>query len=223
MLGGVLAAIDWRLVFVVSVPVGLGRHRLVRMLSLREIGIRTKARIDWLGNITFAVGLIGLLVGITYGIQPYGGHVDGLDQPDRADRPDRRGRAADRVLLHRARVEAADVRPEAAADPGVRGRQRRHPAGLDRARRAAVHADHLAAGHLAAAARLRIQGHPALVRHLPAAADRSASSSPGRCPAGCQTSTARARSPPAGCCCPLPRSSACWCCPPTSGMSTSRS
>jgi MFS family permease len=80
VLGGVLAAIDWRLVFVVSVPVGL-LGTVWSYLSLREIGIRTKSRIDWLGNITFAVGLIGLLVGITYGIQPYGGHVMGWSNP----------------------------------------------------------------------------------------------------------------------------------------------
>ena len=35
----------------------------------------------------------------------------------------------------------------------------------------AVHADHLAAGHLAAAARLRLRRHPAVGGHLPAAAD----------------------------------------------------
>ncbi len=80
VLGGVLAAIDWRLVFFVSVPVGLV-GTVWSLLSLREMGIRTKARIDWLGNITFAVGLIGLLAGITYGIQPYGGHVMGWTNP----------------------------------------------------------------------------------------------------------------------------------------------
>jgi len=80
VLGGVLAAIDWRLVFVVSVPVGL-LGTVWSYVSLREIGIKTKARIDWLGNITFAIGLIGLLVGITYGIQPYGGHVMGWTSP----------------------------------------------------------------------------------------------------------------------------------------------
>ncbi len=80
VLGGVLAAIDWRLVFVVSVPVGL-LGTIWSYVSLREIGLKTKARIDWLGNITFAVGLIGLLVGITYGIQPYGGHVMGWTSP----------------------------------------------------------------------------------------------------------------------------------------------
>jgi MFS family permease len=80
ILGGVLAAVNWRLVFIVSVPIGLG-GTIWSYLSLREIGLRTRARIDWLGNITFAVGLIGLLVGITYGIQPYGGHAMGWTSP----------------------------------------------------------------------------------------------------------------------------------------------
>jgi MFS family permease len=80
ILGGVLAAVDWRLVFLVSVPIGLG-GTIWSYLSLKEIGTRTSARIDWLGNITFAAGLIGLLVGITYGIQPYGGHVMGWTNP----------------------------------------------------------------------------------------------------------------------------------------------
>jgi MFS family permease len=77
---GVLAAIDWRLVFIVSVPIGIG-GTIWSMLSLRETGIRTPARIDWLGNVTFAVGLIALLTGITYGIQPYGGHSMGWTSP----------------------------------------------------------------------------------------------------------------------------------------------
>ncbi|MDX6393407.1 MAG: hypothetical protein QOJ73_4470 [Streptosporangiaceae bacterium] len=80
ILGGVLAAIDWRLVFIVSVPIGVG-GAIWSYFSLREIGIRTSSQIDWLGNVTFAVGLIGLLTGITYGIQPYGGHVMGWTSP----------------------------------------------------------------------------------------------------------------------------------------------
>jgi MFS family permease len=78
--GGLLAAVNWRLVFLVSAPIGLG-GTIWSYLSLREIGARTSARIDWLGNITFALGLVGLLVGITYGIQPYGGHVMGWTSP----------------------------------------------------------------------------------------------------------------------------------------------
>jgi MFS family permease len=80
ILGGILAAVDWRLVFLVSVPIGIG-GAIWSYLSLREVGARTPAKIDWLGNITFAVGLIGLLTGITYGIQPYGGHSMGWTSP----------------------------------------------------------------------------------------------------------------------------------------------
>ena len=80
ILGGLLAAVDWRLVFIVSVPIGLG-GTIWSYLSLKEVGVRTPAKIDWLGNITFAVGLIILLTGITYGIQPYGGHSMGWTSP----------------------------------------------------------------------------------------------------------------------------------------------
>jgi len=80
ILGGVLAAVDWRLVFIVSVPIGLG-GTIWSYLSLKEVGVRTPAKIDWLGNLTFAIGLIMLLTGITYGIQPYGGHSMGWTSP----------------------------------------------------------------------------------------------------------------------------------------------
>ena len=80
ILGGVLAAIDWRLVFIVSVPIGIG-GAIWSYFSLHEVGIRTPARIDWLGNVTFAIGLIALLVGITYGLLPYGGHSMGWTSP----------------------------------------------------------------------------------------------------------------------------------------------
>jgi len=80
ILGGVLAAVDWRLVFIVSVPIGIG-GAIWSYLSLREVGIRTPAKIDWLGNVTFAIGLIALLVGITYGLLPYGGHSMGWTSP----------------------------------------------------------------------------------------------------------------------------------------------
>jgi MFS family permease len=80
ILGGLLAAVDWRLVFIVSVPIGVG-GTIWSYLSLKEVGVRTPARIDWLGNVTFAAGLIMLLTGITYGIQPYGGHSMGWTSP----------------------------------------------------------------------------------------------------------------------------------------------
>jgi MFS family permease len=80
VLGGVLAPFEWRLVFVVSVPVGLVAT-VWSYRSLREIGIRKPGKIDWWGNLTFAAGLVLLMVGITYGIQPYGAHTMGWTSP----------------------------------------------------------------------------------------------------------------------------------------------
>jgi MFS family permease len=80
VLGGVLAAIQWRLVFLVSVPVGLF-GTVWAYLMLREVGRRPKARIDWAGNVVFALGLVAIMVGITYGIQPYGGSSMGWQSP----------------------------------------------------------------------------------------------------------------------------------------------
>ena len=80
ILGGVLAPIQWRLIFLVSVPIGLfGTVWAYR--KLREVPRRSTARLDWPGNLTFALGLIGLMVGITYGIQPYGGATMGWASP----------------------------------------------------------------------------------------------------------------------------------------------
>jgi MFS family permease len=80
VLGGVLAPISWRLIFLVSVPVGV-IATIWSYKSLRELGQQRHARIDWWGNLTFAVGLVGVMVGITYGIQPYGGHDMGWTSP----------------------------------------------------------------------------------------------------------------------------------------------
>jgi len=80
VVGGLLAPIEWRLVFVVSVPIGLFAT-VWAYLKLHDTGVRRHARMDWWGNVTFAVGLIAMLVGITYGIQPYGGHDMGWTNP----------------------------------------------------------------------------------------------------------------------------------------------
>jgi MFS family permease len=80
VLGGALAPIHWRLVFLVSVPVGVFAT-VWAYLRLRELSQPRAARIDWLGNVTFAVGLVALMVGITYGIQPHGGHTMGWTSP----------------------------------------------------------------------------------------------------------------------------------------------
>jgi MFS family permease len=80
VLGGVLAPISWRLVFLISVPIGLFGTAWA-YLNLREIGERRAARIDWWGNLSFAAGLILVMIGITYGIQPYGHHAMGWANP----------------------------------------------------------------------------------------------------------------------------------------------
>jgi MFS family permease len=80
VVGGLLAPIEWHLVFVVSVPIGLFAT-VWAYLKLHDTGIRREARMDWWGNLTFAVGLISVLVGITYGIQPYAGHTMGWTNP----------------------------------------------------------------------------------------------------------------------------------------------
>ena len=80
VIGGVLAPVDWNLVFIVSVPFGLF-GTVWAYLKLRDTGERRHAEMDWWGNITFAVGLIAVLVGITYGIQPHGTSQTGWTSP----------------------------------------------------------------------------------------------------------------------------------------------
>ena len=78
--GGLLAAIDWRAVFWVNVPVGVF-GTLWAYRKLRDTGRRGGGRIDWWGNITFAVGLGAVLVAVTYGIQPYRHQAMGWANP----------------------------------------------------------------------------------------------------------------------------------------------
>src|SRR5581483_6636480 len=81
ILGGILAYFNWRLVFLVSVPVGIVGTIWAYMM-LREVAtIRAHQKIDWAGNITFACGATILLLGITYGIEPYGGAPTGWGNP----------------------------------------------------------------------------------------------------------------------------------------------
>ena len=171
VLGGILAPVDWRLVFLVYVPVRGVRHRL----GLHEAARTTAcaSRPDRLGgNVTFALGLIVVLVGIIYGIQPYGG-------TPWAGRIRRARRMVGGVPCCwppfswiETQVDDPDVPAPPVQDPGLHRREPGQPAVRARPRRAAVHADHLAAGHLAAPARLQLHRHPAVGRHLHAAAHR---------------------------------------------------
>jgi MFS family permease len=80
VLGGILAPIDWRLVFLISVPVGLF-GTVWAYMKLEERSQPRPAKIDWWGNVTFALGLILVMVSVTYGIRPYGGHATGWGSP----------------------------------------------------------------------------------------------------------------------------------------------
>ena len=81
IVGGILAAINWRLVFIVSVPVGIAGTIWAYTMLRETATIREHQKIDWLGNVTFALGLTVFLLGITYGIEPYGGSPTGWSNP----------------------------------------------------------------------------------------------------------------------------------------------
>src|SRR3989440_6421684 len=76
VLGGLLAPINWRLVFLISVPVGVA-GTVWAYLKLEERGVRKRAPVDWWGNVTFALGLVLMMVAVTYGIRPANGHATG--------------------------------------------------------------------------------------------------------------------------------------------------
>ncbi|WP_086664353.1 MFS transporter [Lentzea kentuckyensis] len=80
VIGGLLAPVNWNLIFIVSVPFGLF-GTVWAYLKLHDTGERRHAEMDWWGNVTFAVGLIAVLVGITYGIQPHGTSQTGWTSP----------------------------------------------------------------------------------------------------------------------------------------------
>ena len=157
--GGLLAAVDWRAVFWVNVPVGI-YGTIWAYLRLRDTGERHPARIDWWGNITFAVGLSAMLVAVTYGIQPYGGHTMGWTNPWVLA-----GLIGGVALLvvfgvietrSPSRCSSSDCSGSARSPPAT------WPGSLVSIARGGLQfmLDHLAAGHLAAAARLQLQPRP---------------------------------------------------------------
>ncbi|MGO8875195.1 MAG: MFS transporter [Acidimicrobiales bacterium] len=78
--GGLLSQIGWRWVFLANVPIGVF-GTVWAYMKLKEIGVRIKAKIDWLGNFSFAAGLAMILTGVTYGIKPYGTSLTGWRNP----------------------------------------------------------------------------------------------------------------------------------------------
>ena len=122
ILGGLLAPIDWRLVFLISVPVGLF-GTVWAYLKLEERSVPRHASIDWWGNVTFAVGLVLLMVAVTYGIRPYGGTPTGWEQPARARPPRRLGDLAGGLRDDRVAGRRADVPARPVQDPRLHLRQ----------------------------------------------------------------------------------------------------
>ena len=119
VVGGQLAPIDWRLASIVSAPFGVVGTAWA-YLKLKDNGVRTPARIDWWGNVLFAVGLTSILVGITYGIEPYQGSAMGVGQPQGDRRTRGRGGAAGGVHGRGALRRPADVAAGAVPDPRLR-------------------------------------------------------------------------------------------------------
>ena len=67
VIGGALTSyFGWRSIFWINIPIGIFAT-LWAFSKLKELGTIKKEKIDWLGNLLFAGGLILLLVGITFG------------------------------------------------------------------------------------------------------------------------------------------------------------
>jgi len=81
ILGGILSAIDWRMVFLVSVPIGIFGTIWAYLMLKEQSEPRKTEKIDWFGNITFAGGLTILLLALTNAIMPYGSSNMGWQNP----------------------------------------------------------------------------------------------------------------------------------------------
>ncbi|MBX7454767.1 MFS transporter [Mycolicibacterium sp. 3033] len=80
LIGGFLSEWHWKAIFWVGVPIGI-LGTIWSLRSLKELGVRSPGRLDWAGTLTFGIGLTVLLIGITYGIQPYGDSTTGWTSP----------------------------------------------------------------------------------------------------------------------------------------------
>lgn len=81
VLGGILAILNWRYVFLVSVPFGV-IGTFLSYYKLKEVSLKSvKTKIDIWGNATFILGITLLLIGITYGLLPYGSDPMGWSNP----------------------------------------------------------------------------------------------------------------------------------------------
>ena len=85
VVGGLLADIDWRLIFWVNVPVGVF-GTVWAYLKLKEVGSRREARMDWWGNVTFAARPDPRARRHHLRHPALRRPLDGMDQPDGAGR-----------------------------------------------------------------------------------------------------------------------------------------
>ncbi len=81
VLGGILAVYDWRLVFLVSVPVGVVGTAWSYLKLKEQCTIRKNQKLDIWGNIAFGGGLTLILAGFIYGLIPYGTSAMGWGNP----------------------------------------------------------------------------------------------------------------------------------------------
>ena len=81
VLGGILAIYDWRLVFLVSVPVGVVGTVWSYLKLKEQATIRKNQKLDIWGNIAFGGGLTLILAGVIYGLIPYGNSAMGWGNP----------------------------------------------------------------------------------------------------------------------------------------------
>ena len=165
VLGGLLAPIDWRLVFLVSVPVGPGGHDLG--LSATRGAQRAPTAADRLARQRHLRARADPADDQRHLRDPTLRRLsDRLGEPQGHRSACRRRRVAAGLRSDRATRQGPDVPAVAVPDPCLHVRVARDlPLGR-RSRRADVHADHLAAGDLAPPARLQLQRHAALCRHL---------------------------------------------------------
>ena len=171
VLGGILGPINWRLVFWVSVPVGI-IGTVWGVINLKDKGVRNPARIDWFGNAAFAVGLVAVLVGIVYGIEPYAGHAMGWTNPWVLACLIGGLALLGLFVWIETKVPSPMFRIPLFKNPLLRGGQRGQPHGRPRPGWAHVHPHHLATGDLAAEPRLHLRPNTIVGRNFHAASDR---------------------------------------------------
>jgi len=80
-LGGVLASINWRLIFLVNVPIGIFATAYAFFMLKEVTKPERRQKLDIWGNLTFGVGLTLIMVGVTYGLLPYGSSYFGWTNP----------------------------------------------------------------------------------------------------------------------------------------------